>query len=418
MWVWCDKGEAIDATKAVAKQFIDIGRQQLSNDESRGSSLIKHGIKSHDLKRIEAMLKLAASEPGMTVSINELDSDPWLLGVRNGVVNLKTGTLLANDPSMLITRVCNASHDHTATCPRWLTFLDQVFDGDLDTIDSVQRALGYTLTGFTSEEVLFICFGHGSNGKSVFNNVVANILGSYGRVAPPSLLTLRRNGDSSPRNDLAALAGARYVSINELQSGDRLDEQVVKLLAGREMISARFLHKEFFEFVPTFTPWLRTNHKPVITGDDDGIWRRLVLIPFRQQFSGQAKDPNLEHKLMEEQDGILGWMVDGAVKWQRDGLNLSPTIWSEGTSYRKDSDLLGQFLGEVCITDPNESVLQADLYRQYRAWTQVNGIGAIAKASFTRRLAERGYTEKKSNSKYFYRGLKINHMFPLPLSLF
>ncbi len=418
MWVWCDKGEAIDATKAVAKQLRDAGLLHLPNDPSRGNQLMKHGIKSHDLKRIEAMLKLAASEPGMTVSINELDSDPWLLGVRNGVIDLRTGTMLANDPSMLITRMCSASHDRTATCPRWLTFLDQVFDGDLDTIDTVQRALGYTLTGLASEEVLFICFGHGSNGKSVFNNVVANILGSYGRVAPPSLLTLRRNGDSSPRNDLAALAGARYVSINELQSGDRLDEQVVKLLAGRERIAARFLHKEFFEFMPTFTPWLRTNHKPVITGDDDGIWRRLVLIPFRQQFSGQAKDPNLEPKLMEERDGILGWMVEGAVKWQRDGLKLSPTIRREGASYRKDSDLLGQFLGEVCITDPNESVLQADLYRQYRAWTQANGIGAIAKASFTRRLAERGHTEKKSNGQRFYCGLKISHLLSVPLSLF
>jgi putative DNA primase/helicase len=418
MWVWCEKGEAIDAAKAVAKQLIDIGRQQLSNDQSRASSLIKHGIKSHDLQRIEAMLKLAASEPGMTVTINELDSNPWLLGVRNGVVDLRTGELLANDPLMLITRMCNASHDRTATCPRWLTFLDQVFDGDLDTIDTLQRALGYTLTGFTSEEVLFICFGHGSNGKSVFNNVVANILGSYGRVAPASLLTLRRNGDSSPRNDLAALAGARYVSINELQSGDRLDEQVVKLLAGREMISARFLHKEFFDFMPTFSPWLRTNHKPVITGDDDGIWRRLILIPFRQQFSGQAKDPHLEHKLMEERDGILGWMVDGAVKWQRDGLNLSLTIRSEGASYRKDSDLLGEFVGEVCITDPNESVLQADLYGQYRAWAQVNGIVPIAKASFTRRLAERGHPERKSNGQRFYCGLKIRHLLPPPQLLF
>lgn len=418
MWVWCDKGEAIDATKAVAKQFIDAGRQHLSTNQSLGSSLIKHGIKSHDLKRLEAMLKLAASEPSMTVSINELDSDPWLLGVRNGVVDLRTGDLLDNDPSMLITRMCNASHNRTATCHRWLTFLDQIFDGDLDTIDTVQRALGYTLTAFTAEEVMFICFGHGSNGKSVFNNVVTSILGSYGRVAPPSLLTLRRHGDSSPRNDLAALAGARCVSINELQSGDRLDEQVVKLLAGREMISARFLHKEFFEFLPTFTPWLRTNHKPVITGDDDGIWRRLVLIPFRQQFSGQAKDPNLESKLMEERDGILGWMVEGSVKWQRDGLNLSRTIRREGASYRRDSDLLGQFIGEVCITDPNESVLQADLYRQYRAWAQANGIGAIAKASFTRRLSERGYSERKSNSQRFYCGLKISHLLSVPLSLF
>jgi putative DNA primase/helicase len=418
MWVWCEKDEALHAAKAVAGKLVDTGRKLISEDQQHGSELIKHGMRSHDLKRLEAMLKLAASEPGMTVTLNELDRDPWLLGVRNGVVDLQTGCLLSDDPARLITRRCNANQDPAASCTKWLSFLDQVFEGDLATIETVQRALGYTLTGTASEEKMFICFGHGSNGKSVFNNVVAAIIDGYGRVAPPSLLILRRNGDTGPRNDLAALAGARYVSINELQSGDKLDEQLVKLLAGREMISARFLHREFFEFLPTFSPWLRTNHKPIITGDDDGIWRRLVLIPFRQQFTGSAKDPNLEQKLLAERDGILAWMVEGAVKWQSDGLKLSPRILQESASYRRDSDLLGQFIEEVCFLDPYERVLQGDLYRQYRTWTQTNGIGSLAKASFTRRLAERGHSEKKSNGKKFYSGLKILDPLPAPLLLF
>ena len=147
------------------------------------------------------------------------------------------------------------------------------------------------------------------------------------RSAPPSLLTLRKQDDNGPRNDLAALAGSRYVSINELQAGEKLDEQVVKMLAGREPISARFLHREFFEFNPVFTPWLRTNHKPIITGSDDGIWRRLVLIPFTQKFDPSNQNPNLERELLEERDGILKWMIQGSIEYLKDHeLKLSPQI--------------------------------------------------------------------------------------------
>jgi putative DNA primase/helicase len=408
MWKWCDKDEALHASKLVSEKLLEEGRHLFPSDQERGSHLIKHAMRSHDLKRLEAMLKLAASEPGMSAAIKEFDSDPWLLGVSNGVVDLRTSTLLRNNPDMLITRQCNALYDIEARCPRWQLFLEEIFNGDLDTIETVQRALGYSLTGIVTEEVLFICFGHGSNGKSVFNNVISAIFGNYVRVAPSSLLTIRRDGDSSPRNDLASLAGARYVTINELQSGDRLDEQIVKLLAGREKIAARFLHKEFFEFSPTFKPWLRTNHKPIITGDNDGIWRRLVLIPFSQQFTDKNKDPYLEDKLLVERDAILAWMIEGAKKWKKDGLQLSKRILSECASYRKDSDLLGEFVDEICTVNPNEKTEQPILYGQYRTWCNNNGVRPIAKASFTRRLAERGFLEKKSNGKRYYGGLQIS----------
>jgi putative DNA primase/helicase len=409
MWSWCNKSEELQAGVTAAEKLLDVGREVFPQDQARGKQLLTHAVKAHDVKRLESMLKMAASEPGMSIALTDLDSDPWLLCVRNGVLNLKTSALLVNEPHMLITRQCNATYDRNAQCPRWLQFLNEVFGGDTETIETVQRALGYTLTGSVTEEKLFICFGHGSNGKSVFNNIVSTIIGDYGRVAPSSLLTARRDGDTAPRNDLAALAGARYVAINELQAGDRLDEQIVKTLAGREMISARFLHKEFFEFMPTFKPWLRTNHKPIITGDDDGIWRRPVLIPFKQKFNDEQKDPYLEEKLLAERDGILAWMVDGALKWQRDGLKLSPTILKECASYRKDSDLLGEFLNDVCTTDPNEKVEQTDLYQQYRAWSNQNGVKAIAKASFTRRLTERGHPPTQSNGKRYYDGLKITN---------
>lgn len=415
MWIWCQKDEALHASKDVAKEILIEAIQLYSSDPERARKLTTHATKSHDLKRLEAMLRTASSEPGMSVAVTDLDNDPWLIGVRNGVVNLKTGELKANQPEFLITRSFNASYDLDASCPRWLKFLSDIFVDDKDTIDTVQRALGYSLTGDVTEEVIFICFGFGSNGKSVFNNVVAKIFGDYGRVAASSLLTTRRDGDASPRNDLAALAGSRYVSINELQSGDRLDEQVVKFLAGREKIAARFLHKEFFEFMPTFACWLRTNHKPIVTGDDDGIWRRLVLIPFAQQFKDSQKDPNLEEKLLSERDAILKWMVAGALKWRKDGLSLSETIRRESGTYRKESDLLGEFLDENCQVTPDTRALQSELFGHYRAWSQNNGVRALTKVSFTRRLAERGFSTSKSNGERFYTGLKLVRFETMPL---
>jgi putative DNA primase/helicase len=207
---------------------------------------------------------------------------------------------------------------------------------------------------------------------------------------------------------LAALAGARYVSINEMQAGDRLDEQVVKMLAGREPISARFLHQEFFEFIPSFTPWLRTNHKPIITGLDDGIWRRLVLLPFNRKFTDDEKDPALEQKLLDEQDAILMWMVEGAKLYLQDGIKLSPRMRSELGIYRSESDLLGEFLADQTTPGPISRESQLLLYSTYRNWCDGCGIRPLSKKTFTQRLAERGYPECKSGKNRFYSGLSLS----------
>lgn len=407
-WVLCEKDEHIALAKRVCNHLLMSAGALYSQNQDRGRKLIADAMAAHNLPKIQAMIRLAVSEPEMAVTERELDQDPYLVGLQNGAFDVRTGQLSANLPEHFITRYCNASYEGHEQCPTWLRFLSQVFPDDTETIDSIQRLLGYTLTGLSTEEVLVICYGHGSNGKSVFSNVVQEIMGGYAITAPSSLLTARRGGDTSPRNDVAALAGARYVSINEMQAGDRLDEQVVKMLAGREPISARFLHQEYFQFNPTFTPWLRTNHKPIIMGEDDGIWRRLVLIPFAQQFSGKDKDPNLQDALLKERDGILAWMLRGAMMYCRDGLKLSNKIQMESRSYREESDLLGEFLQEYTNLDPLGRVIQSRLYRCYSGWCDSNGLRRLSKKSFTQRLAERGYTEGKSGSDRFYLGVLLN----------
>ena len=230
-------------------------------------------------------------------------------------------------------------------------------------------------------------------------------MGCYSITAPPSLLAARRSDDAGPRNDLAALSGARYVSINEMQAGDRLDEQVVKILAGREPISARFLHREFFEFTPSFTPWLRTNHKPIITGNEEGIWRRLVLLRFGMQITESCKDPHLEQKLLEEREGILMWMIKGAQLYLNDGIRLSPSMLAERATYRLDSDLLGEFLADYTEPSPKGKATQTFLYKSYKFWCWQSGLRPMSKKSSTQRMAERGHPDGKSGTNRFYWGL-------------
>jgi P4 family phage/plasmid primase-like protien len=404
-WQPCEKEEHFAIAKEVCGQILAAAGAVLGQDQDRGRKLVQEAVVAHSLPRMAAMLKLSISEPEMATTDRELDSDPYILGVQNGLVDLRTGQHLSNKPEFRVTRYCNASFDATASCPRWVKFLDQIFQSDGATIKSVQRLLGCTLLGLAIEEILIICYGFGSNGKSVFSNVVHNIMGGYSITAPPSLLTARRQEDAGPRNDLAALAGSRYVSINELQAGDRLDEQVVKMLAGREPISARFLHQEFFEFIPGFTPWLRTNHKPIIQGVEDGIWRRLVLIKFGVHFSENEKDPILEQKLLEERNGILMWMIEGAQLYLKDGICISPSMRQELNTYRSDSDLLGEFLTEKTIDSKIEKVTQTSLYSCYKHWSLESGLKPMTKKSFTLRLAERGYKESKSGGNRFYVGL-------------
>lgn len=411
-WQLCEKDEHVAFAKKCCAAILATASQVFSQDQERGRKLMADAMSAHNLPRINAMLKLAVSEPNMSVTDESLDADPLQLGVNNGVVDLRKGEHLFNQPNYLVTRYCNAYFVEDSPCPRWISFLNQIFENDDETIESVQRLLGYTLTGMVTEEVLVICYGFGSNGKSVFSNVIHNILGGYATTAPPSLLTARRPDDTSPRNDLASLAGMRYVSINELQAGDRLDEQVVKMLAGREPISARFLHREYFEYMPSFTAWLRTNHKPIITGEDDGIWRRLVVLKFGRKFLEGEKDPNLESKLLEECDGILQWMLEGTRMYLKDGLKLSPRIRAEIGSYRKESDVLGEFLSDILEVDPTGRINQQTAYQSWTDWCKNNGFRVPSKKSFTQRLAERGFPEGRSGGNRFYVGIKMRSSAP------
>lgn len=405
-WSWCNLGEEVSGAKAVAMDLVKEAAAAMSEDKERGKSLMQHAMASQSAAKLEAMVKLAKSEPDMSVEMNRLDADPMYLGVKNGVVDLESGALLAHTASHLITKSCNASYIREAQCPQFIRFLNDIFENDQETIECVQRLLGYTLTGLNTEEVIIFCVGYGSNGKSVFGNIIHTLMGDYSTTRGGSILVARKAGDNSARPEIAGLAGCRYLGINETQAGDKLDEQGVKMLAGREPITARFLYGSDFTFMPQFTPWLRTNHKPRIHGTDDGIWRRIMVLPFNRRFTDDEKDPHLERKLMTEADGILSWIVEGCHKYLHDGgLKPSKRMKAEVMSYREDSDLLGEFLSDETFSAPSERVEEQKLYHSYTMWCGRNGCHPLSKHRLTTSLKERGYPQRKSSGGRYYNGL-------------
>lgn len=406
-WNKCIKGEEVECAKQIAKEMAKDAIKLLAQDPSSSTAPLKHAQKSHEHARLNAMVNLASSDERIATSITELNTDPYLLGVGNGVVNLRTGQLMPNDPLLKITMYCSARYRRGTACEKWLKFLNQLFPDDPETIKSIQLLLGYTLTGLNSEELLVILVGWGANGKSVFFNLVTNILGGYAKTAAGSILKARRSDDTGPRDDIACLAGARCVSINETQAGDSLDSQAVKMLAGREPISARHLYGKYFSFVPTFTPWLRTNHLPIVTDTDDGIWRRLAIVPFNQQFKGKQQDPHLEQRLMAERDGILGWMIEGAIEYLKNGLTLSQTIKKESQHYRTESDVFGEFLSQKTTKNSQSEIETGELWNKWTLWADRSGFKSGSKNTLTRRLKERGYSKRESNGKSYYVGLEV-----------
>jgi putative DNA primase/helicase len=256
---------------------------------------------------------------------------------------------------------------------------------------------------------MMICYGFGANGKSVMSNVILHVVGSYGKTGAPSLLKAKQDNDNGPRADIADLVGSRYVSLNEMQSGDKLDEQVVKILAGREATKARFYYGQLFTLKPTGKIWLKTNHKPIVKEDDDGIWRRLVVIPFARKFSDEERDLHLEEKLKQEAEGILTWIVQGAIDWYSSGLQVCTHIKQESQSYRSESDLLGQFLEEKAELNVTSKTLEGDVFLIYQNWCRGNGNHPLSKNRLTQKLKERGITQSKSGQKRFYNGINLVH---------
>jgi putative DNA primase/helicase len=387
-WTNDETGEVERKAKDTVRQIAHEATMQ--SDPELAEKVTKHAMRSEGASSIRHMLELAATEPEITTTVDQLDNDPWLLNLENGTLDLRTGKLRAHRRTDLITRLSSIEYDESASCERWKLFLSQAMGGDNELVDFLQRAVGYALTGDTREQCLFFCYGHGANGKSTFLEIIRELAGEYGQQAEFSTF-MARNGEG-PRNDLARMRGARLVTASEAPSNKPFDETVLKRLTGDDTIVARQLYEEFFEFKPQHKIFLAANHKPIVKEQTLAFWRRMRLIPFDVTIPPKQRDKDLLRKLREELPGILAWAVEGCLRWQRDGLHQPRAVKLATKSYRDENDLIGEFIDRHAALDTKAWTSTVELYRVFcEWWTETRGprTPPIQMVYFGRMLGER-----------------------------
>jgi putative DNA primase/helicase len=369
----------------------------------------KHLIKSESFRRIQALVGLLKMSKDIKVSDDELDTDNYLFNVNGITLNLKNGKGFPPEPTNLITKRSKFIYDKDAKCPTWDMFLLQIFNKDTDLIRFVQKAMGYSLSGDVREQCLFILWGTGANGKSTFLNVLQELFGDYACTTGTETF-MKKTSEQS--NDLARLKGMRLVTTTEIEQGKAISESLIKQITGGDMITARFLYGEFFSFAPTFKIFMATNHKPKIRGADNGIWRRIKMIPFTVTIPPQQRDGDLGKKLLAENSGILNWLIQGFKMWKKEGLKDEPdAIKNANEEYRFDMDSVGTFIADCLEIDATLKwrLHTKLLYETYLKWCAKNNERAMCQKNLAIRMQEKGFKRMATNGQRVWLGLVIRN---------
>src|SRR5215217_2423673 len=389
---WDGRRWAVDATgeverravETVASIYIEAAN---ANDKDERKVIARHAERSEARRAIDAMIALARSRPGVPIMPDDLDDDPWALNTASGTVDLRTGNLRSHDRSDLITKITPVEYDLDAQAPIFKRFMERILPQEA-VRGFLQRAVGYAATGVAREEMLPILHGRGANGKSTLTGVLLEALGDYAIQAAPDLLMLKKGAHPT---ELADLFGARFVVCMENEEGRRLAESLVKHITGRDRIKARRMREDFWEFDPTHTVFLGTNHRPEVRGTDHAIWRRLKLIPFDVTIPEAEQDKTLPEKLRSELRGILAWVVRGCIEYQRHGLGEPDQVRDATRGYRSDMDALAAFFEDRCAIHPRAKVPATQLYKAYQEWCAESGESDESQRRFGGRLQERGF---------------------------
>jgi len=401
---------ALDATaehqRRAKDTTVNLWRQIAEAPEHERGKMADHAKRSQSAGAIAAMIRLAESEKQVRATPDDFDRQLMTLTCLNGAIDLTTGELLPHDRDELCTKMTDILYSKTAKAPTWLAFLDRIFAGDQDLIAWLQRAIGYTLTGRTDAQAMFICYGKGANGKSVFIDVLRALLGDYARNADASTFMVQQS--DRIRSDVARLAGARFVATVELDEGRRLSEALVKQVSSGDRMTARFLNKNEFEFTPRFKLWMATNHKPVIKGTDFAIWRRIKLIPFTVTIPEAERDTTLTDKLLAELPGILAWAIQGCIAYQDKGLKDEPSaVRNATTDYRNAMDTLGRFIDECAVVGERREVSAAAIYQAYVRWSEGGNERALTQTRFGEQMIERGIERIRRRNGFYYLGIGL-----------
>ncbi len=385
---------ALDFVRARQAEALGLADRKVKE------SVLKFTLAAESKAALDRLVGLAKNMHPMTDAGDGWDADPWLAGAPNGVVDWRTGTLLAGDPVHRITKSLGVTFEADAEAPRWCTFIEEVCDGNPELIGFLHRFLGYASTGITLEQVLLLLWGAGANGKGVLMHLLAYVLGDY--FANMSFSTIESKQRAAIPNDLAALEGRRLVTASE--TGEvRLNEPRIKALTGCDPVTGRYLYSEPFTFTPVAKFILATNTKPVVADNSHGFWRRLKLVPFTRTFEGSARDGHLEDYLKaHEGPGILNWLIAGCLAWQRDGLGEPAVVRDATDEYRADSDPLADFIAECCESAVTAVTRGSELFEAYGKWADKQRLSKLDRLNakdFGRRCAERFHRRVTNSGK-------------------
>ncbi|QNJ56537.1 DNA primase/helicase [Arthrobacter phage Elezi] len=377
-------------------------------DKARAGRLRGYSKHAQTTRGLDAMLRELQAVHGVPASVGDFDQHPDLLAARNGVIDLRTGELRPHDPALLLTRRIDFDYDPDAKAPRWEAFLDEVFPAYPELPAYMRRLVGYGITGHTTEQCFAVLWGTGANGKSVYTDTLTEVFRELTSTTPFSTFEDRASGGIP--NDLAALKGARLVMASEGEQGRPMAESVLKRVTGRDLIAARFMRKEFFEFRPQFLLNLATNFKPSFKGQDEGLWRRVKLIPWERYFAPHERDHRLGDKLLAEREGILTWAVRGAMEWYRTGLNDPDVIQHSTKEYRETSNVLDGFLPGKYEFGEGKAIQGELLFHDFQVWADEGNyidLKRWSRRAFFGALEERGLSKKRgTGGKTVFHGIR------------
>jgi putative DNA primase/helicase len=399
---WDGTRWAEDDIGAAKRAVIDVLRNALA--ESLNDKPLRKDVQRCESDNgINGVLGIAAALTEFAATVRDLDADPYLLNLANGTLDLRTLQLRNHDPIDRITKLCRGAHHTDTAAPVWDAFLAKVLP-DEDVRKFVQRLVGLALLGEVREHILPIYTGTGANGKGTFYKAVLHALGDYASTADPNLF-MHRDG-AHPTGEMDLL-GKRLIVVSESDENRRLAEATMKRLTGGDPIKARYMRRDFVQFMPSHVPILVTNHLPQVSGDDPAIWRRLRVVPFSVVIPEDEQDKTLDAQLQLEADGILSWAIAGLRDYLERGLDEPGSVRAATAAYHADSDDIGRFISDQCIVANTVKVSAGELFDAWERWRKLNSAAEISKTAFGKALARRGFTSSDSNGKRWWHGICI-----------
>lgn len=389
-------------------RVVDVCRHTCRSNAVNAPPSVQKSVTS--AKTIAAVERLARADRRHAATIKQWDADPWLLNTPGGIVDLQTGETSPHDPNRHMTKITTVSPG--GECPMWLGFLNQIMSGDQSMVAYLQRVCGYCLTGITREHAMWFAYGTGRNGKGVMLNTLTAIMGDYALTADPDTFTA--TGQGRHLTVLARLQGARLVVAQETEQGVPWAEARVKQVTGGDPITANFMRQDPFTFIPQFKLFMAGNHKPALRTVDEAIKARFNLVPFEVTIPATERDPELPEKLKDEWPGILRWMIDGCMAWQRDGLASPDIVRAATDDYLAAEDALAIWIAERCKKLGYGSTETKKLFTDWNTWAKATGEQPGTMRLFSQELTKRGYKPKldPSTRRSAFEGIALDDVQP------